>query len=719
MKKTKILHKTALSATVFLFAGLISAGTVDVKPLVDKMPAPNAAEEKAVFDELTKGGKDAVLAVCETLVPPETGGDSKARYAIGGLAFYVARPGAEAERRMFSGTIMEAVQKAQDSEIKSFLLGLMRWCGGKENLPALAACLGDSSLTEPAAMALCSIRAEGTADILLKALENAKGKQVITLVKALGELQADKAVSAIAKLATDEDRDLRRTALYALANIGQDGSSGSILKKACQARDPLEKSIAGSLYLHYANRIAESGKKKQAAAVCREVIALSSEPGAAYLLPEALDTLAVITGDDAIPDLVTALNSSNRVASVAAMNSLIRMKSKKAVAELGKVLKDGRTHLRLALLNTITPADCQAFADSIAPNLKNEDPEIRIAAINAITGKAGLSCLLELLKSWKEEDLPEIKKAVLLSAGKNEMKDLSAAMANSPAPARAAILDILGQRCATTQAEAVLGAIADPDPVVRLAAMKAIGTVAPPEYLEKIMKLFLNVQDTTERTALLRSATAVAKNIPDTGKRADAFLPALSTASDGRKEMILGALPEIGGQKALDAVIASTGANDEKARNAAIIALSNWPDKDAAASIIKMASLSTNLTQQVLLIRGYVRLVREEEMKPETKIGMIREVLTVAKRPDEKKLILGALTDVKTVESLNLVGTYFNDPDVREEAASLAALIGCPGKKGYKGLTDPAVKPVLEKAAAIVKDEKTKKKIKAQIAKIK
>jgi len=719
MKNTNIFYKASIGVAALLFAGLTLAGAVDVKPLVDKMPLQNPAEEKAVFGELIKEGRDAVLAVCETLVPAETGGDSKARYAIGGLAFYVARPGAEAERQMFSGAIMEASQKAKDNEIKSFLLGLMRWCGGKENLPALAACLGDAGLTEPAAMALCSIRAEGTAEILLRALKNAKGKQVITIVKALGELQAKKAVPAIAQFAADEDKDLRRTALYALANIGEDGSSGSILKKACQAKDPLEKSIAVSLYLHYANRLVESGKKKQGVAVCREVITLSAEPGAAYLLPDALNTLAAVTGDDAIPALVTALNSSNMVSSVAAMNTLIRMKNRKSAAELDKVLKEGPTYLRLALLNTLTPADCQALAASIASNLKHEDKEIRAAAISALSGKGGLPALLESLRSGSAENIPELKKAILISAGKNEMKDLSAAMANASVPVRTALLEILGLRCATSQAETVLASAVAPDPSVRLAAMKALGSTALPEHLKKMIDIFLKTSDPAELSAMSRSIAGTAKTITDPDQRTQLLLAAMPGASQDRKEAIIGILPELGGKKALESINSAISGNDEKIRKAAILALSNWPDQDAAAGMLKTAANSTDLTQQVLLMRGYVRLVRAGTMTPETKLGMYKEALALAKRPDEKKLILAAMADIQTVESLLVAGTYLDDADIREEAANLVVLIGCPGKKKYKGLSNPAVKPVLEKAAGIVKDEKTKKKIEAHIAGIK
>ena len=90
--------------------------------IIDKVPAANPSATQANAAQLVELGADAVKALCAMLVEPGAGSDAKARYALDGLAVYVARPGAEAERLMFVKAIGEALAAAQGSDVKQFLL---------------------------------------------------------------------------------------------------------------------------------------------------------------------------------------------------------------------------------------------------------------------------------------------------------------------------------------------------------------------------------------------------------------------------------------------------------------------------------------------------------------------------------------------------------------------------------------------------------------------
>ena len=722
----KLFRRVALPGLLMLLsAGLAWAGTVDVKSLVDRMPTQTAAEQQVVCGDLLKGGPEAVQAVCALLTPPATGGDSKARYLLGGLAFYTARPGAEAERRTFAGVLVSALRSAQDQEIKAFLLGLLRWCGGPECVAPLGACLRNPHLVEPATQALLAIRAPGSVAVLLAALKSAQGKPVITLVKALGELRAQPAVPAIVPLAVSANPDLRRTALRALAEIGPrsrllwtDYSAGDVLQYACRTGDAREKAMAANLYLLYARRLAESGVSSRSVAVCREVLALGAKPGAARLLPAALNTLAAVSGDGAIPDLVAAANSSNRTVSVAALNILLAMQSGRSSGALNQILTHGPSHLRVALLNTLAGTDQPALSGAIAANLKNADPNVRVAAIQALHEKPGLASLLDLLPSAGVDDLPELKKHILELAGKKDLADVAAALAKTPAPARVVVLDILAQRHAAPCVAAVLGATADPDPAVRLAALKALGTTAAPEQLPQLVALAMKSTVSDEQSAALRSVVLVAKTIPDAEQRATALLAALPDASPPNKELLLGALPELGGRPALAAVAAAAQGPDEKLRTAAVAALANWPEASAAEAMLQAAKAATDPRPQALLLRGLVRVVRAGDQPADAKLGRYQEALALTPRPEDKKIVLGALVDIKTMAALALLDKYLDDPDLREEAANLAVLVAC-AEGSFKGLTEPAARPVLTKVAGILKDESARKKVEAQLAGIK
>ncbi len=726
MKHLPFLTKAVTVATLLL-AGLAPAENTDMSAVIGMMPAQNASEAKTAFEAVVKGGKPAMLSHCGNVLAPGTGDDHKVRYLLGGLAFHVTRPGAAAEERQdLTAAMLETLQKVQDKQIKSFFMGLLRWCGGPECLAPLGACLTDPDLVEPTTQALLAIKAPGTAEVLLKALKDADGDRAMTLVKALGELRADNAIPMIARFATSTNTNTRRTALQALADIVPsdknrrtgEGSPCEILKKACQSNDPLEKALVTALLLHHAQRLAESGATSQGAALCREVASLAMQQGPEYLAPAALDTLAGIAGKDAIPDLVKAMGSSNRMVSVAAMKTLISLKPPKADAQLEKLLTRGDVHLRLALLATLTDAERAAHFDAIASNLGNEDQDMRHATIQAMATSRGFPLLLEHLQSGNTNDLPEVKKAILLAAGPKDMKAVAAAMAKAPVSARLQILDILAQRRATSCFDAVAAAASDADPSIRLAAMKALGPIAMPEQLPKLTSLLLKVSDAAEQAAVMNSVILASKAIPEVEKRAESLLAVFPSASPEKKVAIIGTLSMLGGQKALDTLTVASQDADKTIRNAAMGALANWPDASAAGAMLDAAKRAPDLTQQVLLLRGYVRVVRAGSQPPDKKLGMYSAALAEAKRPDEKKLILGALVDIKNIDALLLLDKYLDDPEIRDEAAALAVLVGC-ANGDYKGLSDPAARPVLSRLAAIVKDENTRKKVEAQITGIK
>ena len=76
---------------------------------LEKMPAGDAVLEQALNAELVKAGPEAVMQICSLIVPPGTGDDTKARYALGSLTNYASRPGADQERQMVENVLVRAL----------------------------------------------------------------------------------------------------------------------------------------------------------------------------------------------------------------------------------------------------------------------------------------------------------------------------------------------------------------------------------------------------------------------------------------------------------------------------------------------------------------------------------------------------------------------------------------------------------------------------------
>jgi HEAT repeat protein len=145
--------------------------------------------------------------------------------------------------------------------------------------------LEDEELYEPAAQAIVAI-GDGAAEQLRNTLPKVKGKMKLTIIQNLGVLQDAESVDALKKALSDNDREIRLAAGWALANIG-DAGSVDLLLKAADAEETYERATATKACLLLAERLLEAGKKEPALKIYTHLRDTRSEPDEAYILAAA------------------------------------------------------------------------------------------------------------------------------------------------------------------------------------------------------------------------------------------------------------------------------------------------------------------------------------------------------------------------------------------------------------------------------------------------
>ena len=286
-----------------------SAGrtSLEAAPVLAAMPADNATEETRLSAELLALGDDAVLEVCRSLVPMGAGNDTAARFALGGLSTYVARPGAEEERQAYASVLLRALDESTEKEVQAFFIRQLELAGADESVAGISSYLADAELVDPSTQALVAIGTPNAQAALLAALPDARGAGRTTLVKALGELRTKAAVYEITRFTLNEDEDLRQAALYALANIGP-VTSDDLLAEAAAGHAPYRRSQATSYLMLYARRLIEAGETERGAQICRDLVATRRAPEERNVRIAALNTLVEMLGDGALEDLVAAVD---------------------------------------------------------------------------------------------------------------------------------------------------------------------------------------------------------------------------------------------------------------------------------------------------------------------------------------------------------------------------------------------------------------------------
>jgi len=241
-------------------------------------PWPEAIRQ--VYDPVLAGGKRAVLALIDMLKPVDDGADYKVRYTLHGLSVYTCRKGKERQRADVIGAYATALGQGRPTPIRQFLVWELETVGDKRAVPALAALLADPTVGPDAVRSLVAI-GDGAVEPLRRALAGAKGAMRLHLVQALGRMKDTASVPALKQAAEAKDDDLRITARWALATIGDAGSADLCLKGVAAADWERVKAVKACLLL--AETLAGAGNKRAAADLYGRLKRACPSDGDAYI----------------------------------------------------------------------------------------------------------------------------------------------------------------------------------------------------------------------------------------------------------------------------------------------------------------------------------------------------------------------------------------------------------------------------------------------------
>lgn len=266
----------------------------DLVELINRLPDPdergllsNIDKETvdSVVSQINEGGRKSLRALIGMLVEPGQGDDVKARYALHCLAVQMCKSDEKKSRRAFDRTLASQLGGKHPKAVQKYLIQQLQVASGNDAVPALGKMLEDEELYEPAAQALVAI-GDGAAEQLRNALPKVQGKMKLTIIQNLGVLQDAESVDALKKALSDNDREIRLAAGWALANIG-DAGSVDLLLKAADTEGTYERATATKACLLLAERLLEAGKKEPALKIYTHLRDTRSEPDEAYILAAA------------------------------------------------------------------------------------------------------------------------------------------------------------------------------------------------------------------------------------------------------------------------------------------------------------------------------------------------------------------------------------------------------------------------------------------------
>ncbi len=602
-----------------------------------------------------------------------------------------------------------------DLEAKLQACQVLARIGSEACIPILEKMLADPTTNHMACWALQPNPSPKADAALRSALAGTKGKATVCICGVLGHRRDAASTAALAKLAAAGDPMVAESALSALGKISG-AEVATILADARKRVPDVLRPAATDAYLQCAGRMATAGQAAPAAAIYNDVLAADAP---LRFHRGALLGLMRTAGADAIPLVLKTIRSNDPKMRAAAIANIPELKGEGITRQLAAEMPNLPPDAQVLLIGALASRGDTAANEAVLKATGSASAEVRAAAVAALADIGDASCVTFLARAAADAKTDSEKQAALLSLrrlkGDGVDEAVTKSMAGAKPEARALLIDILLSRSAAGAVPAILKEAGSGDEGVRKAAFRALGVLAKAKDLAALVDLLVGLRGDAGRDDAERTVIEVARKVADEGARADAALAALAKAtSTAAKGSMLRVLRGIAGAKALNAVKAAVKDAEPAIRDAAIRALADWPDAAAVAPLMDVFRSTESTVHRVVALRGCVRLLGlGGGLSTAETLKAYAGLMALAKRPEDKKLVLAGLAKVAHSDALAVAESCMDDAAVRAEAT--LAVLGI--ARAVMGSAPGAAKAAATRLAA-AKDAGVKKQARQILANI-
>ena len=567
--------------------------------------------------------------------------------------------------------------------------------GSARSVPTLAKMLRDEKLSDVARYALERNSDPAAGKALRDALKTTGGKTQLGVINSLGNRGDADAVSALKPFTTSQDAPVSEAAIAALGKIGTENALSAL--RALPADNPR----VGHAMLQCAEHFAATGKKAEAQRVF-ETLAGAKYPSVTQ--GEALRGLANMGSPRATTLLLTALKSSDAYV-------------QQVAARLAGSLADPNTTTQVVGLWPTLPPLTQgvlltALADRREPAAtplaltatQSQDAVLRLTGIEAmarIGGAGAVPRLADIALHGAGADRNAAREGLASVSGADADQAILKMARQGPPETRAAMMSILAERPSPAVMTTLVEATRDSDTRVATEAVRALGRVGGAQESGDLVKALVGTRSDEVRDTARDAIVSVYQRSGDADRThvLDLVFGTLGSASSAGKAALLPILAQTGGDRAFSELSRATSSGDPEVKQAAVTALAdNWSDARALPTLLTLAKTGGDKSLRVQSLRGYVRLVgQDEQIAPEQKARDLAVAINAAERPEEKRQALSVLRDCRVPQAMEVAAKLLDDPALFPDASSTVLDLAAPQRRNNRQLN--AVKGEATRAA--------------------
>ena len=620
--------------------------------------------------------------------------------------------------RQASGTPeIKDIEKQLDEFLKSdatyaakqFVCRELSEIGTDISVPVLSSMVTDENYSDMSRYALERISGTAVDDALRGALPKVQGNTKIGILNSIGVRGDRKAVGQLKEMISDSNQMVAVAAIAALGRIDDPAATDALVKARDKATGELKIKIDDAC-LQQADRLAASGQKEMALVIYKQLY------GAGEPMPvreAGLRGMILASGDKTGEVVTEALKSQDKAIQTTAIETLRDVAKTSAVKAAAEQLPNLAPAQQIQLLYAFGDCKDKSVMPAVLNTAKSSEETVRVAAygtIQALGDACNVDMLVEKAASTKGMEQKAAQESLYKLSGKDVDETILKGLAAAETKSKIELIKSCDQRNMSSAVPELMKTAKDADRQVRLESIKALRNLAGMQDMGGLVDLLVSA-DPADRDELEKTVVAVAKNIPADKNPAQTVLAALPNAKDAdTKSSLMSVIGKIGDPAGLAVLKEAINDKDEKIRDAAVRGLSDWPTPAPAEDLLKIAKTSDNQVQKILALRGYVRLIGLINDKPaEEVIKMYKESMTLAPDTSEKRMVLSGLSNLKTVEALQMAGGYLSDSELKQEAeAAVVKIAESTLKKNPQETKDMLQKVLDGSPSETVKDQAEK-----------
>ncbi len=541
--------------------------------------------------------------------------------------------------------------------------------GNKEAVAALAALLPDEQLSHMARYGLETIPDPAVDKAFREALPRLKGRPLVGVIGSIGVRRDANATKELAKLLTDSDPDVAQASARALGKIGTPAAAKALQTTVGTVAPVNQLAFCEGLF-RCAERLSASGRSKQAIQIYDSVRKLQ---GPHQVRTAALRGAILARGKNGLPLLTESLRSKEYATFAAATRISYEMPGEYVTRLIAAELPTNSGDRQILLVQALGKRADPASLPALSAAARTCEKPVRLAALRAIselTDPSAVRLFQELLADPDTEVASAAKEALGALPGM-EADSAVLFMLRSSDPARRDLgLELVGRRRMTSATPDLLKMAGDQQANVRTTALKRLGELGTSRDIPGLLELLHNASTPQDLEATEQALNVIAVKAPQPEATAKRLAESYSKAQALQKCALVRVLAGIGGPASLECVRAGVKDSSPEVRTASIRALGTWNNADAAPDLLQLARNASDPAEKMLCLRGYLTLAGQSELPPEKALALCTDAASLVQQPDEKKLLLGALGNIHSPDSMKLIAPYLGDASVKDEAAT-------------------------------------------------